>query len=233
MVTSQKKETDILKSIIEASEKEASTVVSKSDSGDVVGLKEKKLINIIDSIMPLFGNRDVRNSSKSILNFKNKRDESSVDNLVMLVRHYESKSPLLLLTPRVNTLGFVPIDGGMLESIVKKPVRVTSGYGWRESYHRIHHGIDVACSIGDTIYALYDGKVELVGDEPNGYGRYVVLSHDDDIETRYAHLLNSLVHPEQIVLKGDAIAISGNSGNSTGPHLHFEIRKNGKPFNPL
>ncbi len=110
--------------------------------------------------------------------------------------------------------------------------RITSGFGYRERFHRMHKGIDIAMKVGDTVRVALPGVVEKVSFELNGYGNYVVVSHDNGMETRYAHLSQSLVVPGMRVLTGEPIALSGNTGNSTGPHLHFEARLNGVAVDP-
>lgn len=155
------------------------------------------------------------------------KEEASVGMLVSTVRRMEVKSPYLMVTTKVDTRGYVPVEGGILAQVMRRPVRVTSQPGWRASFGRMHRGTDVACNIGDTIYAPFEGVVKCVSYEAKGYGRYIVLGHDGDMETRYAHLLNSLVEPEEVVVRGQPIGLAGNSGNSTGPHLHFEFRPAG------
>lgn len=233
-VSAQSRETDVLKTIIEASKSGASIVVEKGDSLKVAEKDSDDFVYILESFMPYLREEERKRAAAAKVVFETtENSERSVGSLVSMVRRLEVKNPFLVVTPHVNGNGYVPVGGGFLSEVMGRPVRVTSGYGWRESFHRVHHGIDVACCVGDTVYALYDGVVDKVSDEPNGYGRYVVVIHEDGLETRYAHLLNSLVHPGQVVVKGQPIALCGNSGNSTGPHLHFEMRRFGKPFNPF
>ena len=106
----------------------------------------------------------------------------------------------------------------------------TSNYGHRG--RRMHHGIDLKVQIGDTIYAAFDGKVRLTQFERRGYGNYVVLRHPNGLETVYGHLSKFLVSPDDVVKSGDPIALGGNTGRSTGSHLHFETRFLGKSINP-
>lgn len=110
--------------------------------------------------------------------------------------------------------------------------RVTSGFGYRPKFGRMHKGIDLAMPVGDTIRVPLPGTVRKVCYEPKGYGHYVTVVHDDGLETRYAHLSRTFVLPGQRVNTGEAIALSGNSGNSTGSHLHFETRYLGIAVNP-
>ena len=109
---------------------------------------------------------------------------------------------------------------------------VTSPYGYRKRFRRQHKGIDLKVHIGDTIRAAFDGKVRLTKFERRGYGYYVILRHTNGLETVYGHLSKFLVEPDQLVTAGDPIALGGNTGRSTGPHLHFETRFMGYPINP-
>ena len=109
---------------------------------------------------------------------------------------------------------------------------VTSAYGYRAQFGRMHRGVDLRAAMGDTIYAAFDGKVRLTRFEKKGYGYYVVIRHTNELETIYGHLSRFLVKPNQTVKAGDPIALSGNTGRSTGPHLHFETRFMGYAINP-
>lgn len=113
-----------------------------------------------------------------------------------------------------------PLSGG----------RFSSGFGSR--WGRMHKGVDWACSTGTTIRASRGGVVTQAG-WSNGYGYCVTISHGDGVITKYAHLSKITVSSGQYVSQGEKIALSGNTGRSTGPHLHFEIVKNGTAVNPL
>lgn len=107
---------------------------------------------------------------------------------------------------------------------------ITSNYGWRR--RRMHRGIDIKVLTGDTIRAAFDGKVRLTKYERRGYGYYVIIRHDNGLETIYGHLSKFLVKPDQVVRAGEPIALGGNTGRSTGSHLHFETRYLGMDINP-
>lgn len=109
---------------------------------------------------------------------------------------------------------------------------ITSKFGWRTQFQRIHHGVDLRLNVGDTVRAAISGTVKLISYDANGYGNYVVLSHPDDMETVYGHLKYALVSQGQYVYSGQPLAIGGNTGNSTGPHLHFETRIGGIAVDP-
>lgn len=124
-----------------------------------------------------------------------------------------------------------PVAG--IPFISQRPARITSGYGYREKRHRMHYGVDIAMCVGDTIKLSMPGTVSYVGYDARGYGHYIIISHANDMETRYAHLSKPLVMAGRILAEGEPIALSGNTGNSTGPHLHLETRYRGIPVNPL
>ena len=109
---------------------------------------------------------------------------------------------------------------------------ITSPYGYRPAFRRQHKGVDMRAAVGDTVYAAFSGKVRLTKFERGGYGFYVILRHDNGLETVYGHLTRFLVQPNQTVRAGQPIALSGNTGRSTGPHLHFETRFMGYAINP-
>lgn len=112
------------------------------------------------------------------------------------------------------------------------PGYMTSPYGYRRRFRRVHKGVDLKVQIGDTIRAAFDGKVRLTKYERRGYGYYVIVRHGNELETVYGHLSKFLVKPNQTVKAGDPIALGGNTGRSTGPHLHFETRFMGYAINP-
>ena len=107
---------------------------------------------------------------------------------------------------------------------------VTSNFGSR--WGRQHKGIDLKVYIGDTIRAAFSGKVRIVRYEARGYGNYIVIRHNNGLETIYGHLSKQLVDENQEVRAGDVIGLGGNTGRSTGSHLHFETRLCGVALNP-
>ena len=107
--------------------------------------------------------------------------------------------------------------------------RISSRYGPRRG--RPHQGIDLALTIGDPIYAMFDGKVR-VSKLAGNYGNLVVIRHNNGLETYYAHLSKRTVEVGEWVVAGQQIGLGGNTGRSTGPHLHFEVRYRGQSFDP-
>ena len=108
--------------------------------------------------------------------------------------------------------------------------RITSAFGMR--WGRMHQGIDLGVSTGTPVRAAADGVVKSAG-WSGGYGRLLVIDHGGGWETYYAHLSEFRVAKGDIVRKGQVVARSGNTGRTTGPHLHFEIRRDNKPLDPL
>ncbi len=119
---------------------------------------------------------------------------------------------------------------------LKDSFRWTSGFGYRRDPKgagtRMHEGTDMAGSYGTPVYATADGVVTHAGWD-NGYGRLVTIRHDFGVETRYAHLSQVRVEVGQRVSRGERIGDMGNSGRSTGTHLHYEVRLGGTPVNPM
>ena len=113
---------------------------------------------------------------------------------------------------------------------LRDPFRLTSDFGTR--WGRLHGGIDMAAPIGTPIYAPADGVVTFAG-WSSGYGRLVTIQHEFGIETRYAHQSAIRVEVGQRVSRGDRIGDIGNSGRSTGPHLHYEVRVGGDTVDPM
>lgn len=107
---------------------------------------------------------------------------------------------------------------------------ITSNFGSR--WGRQHKGLDIKVYIGDTIRAAFSGKVRIVRYERGGYGKYIVIRHNNGLETIYGHLSKQLVEENQEVRSGEVIGLGGNTGRSTGSHLHFETRLCGVALNP-
>ncbi|MBR6251148.1 MAG: peptidoglycan DD-metalloendopeptidase family protein [Bacteroidales bacterium] len=127
----------------------------------------------------------------------------------------------LHLIDSINSRYVAPIKG-----------HVRSGFMFRR--RRPHHGVDIPLVVGTPIYAAFDGKVRIVRNtrQAGGYGNLVVVRHPNGLETYYGHLSKHNVREGELVKAGEIIGYGGNTGRSTGPHLHFETRYMGKPFDP-
>ncbi len=130
------------------------------------------------------------------------------------------------------TLGVIAIPS-------QKPVdrmNFSSGFGVRtdpfRGYAAMHAGIDMPAAIGTPIHATADGIVGRA-EWSNGYGKLIAIEHGKGVETRYGHLSQILVEPNQRVKRGDVIGLMGSTGRSTGSHLHYEVRIDGRAINPM
>ncbi|MFY9203617.1 MAG: M23 family metallopeptidase, partial [Limnochordia bacterium] len=124
------------------------------------------------------------------------------------------------------------VVNGQLQRAFDWPVRgrISSNFGMR--WGRMHNGLDVAVVTGTPVRAAADGRVTFSG-SMGDYGLLVIIDHGNSVETRYAHNSRLVASVGQQVKRGDIIAYSGNTGNSTGPHLHFEIRYRNTPVDPV
>ncbi len=129
---------------------------------------------------------------------------------------------------------------GMTKSLMKTPIngaKLSSGYGMRKhpisGYDKLHKGVDFAAPSGTPVFAAGNGVIEFIG-KNGGYGKFVKIRHDGEYKTAYAHLkgYKKGLFKGARVKQGDVIGYVGNTGNSTGPHLHYEIIKNNKQINP-
>ena len=167
----------------------------------------------------------------------------SVDSLALQkqIRAEQSEYPALSLYPNWNNQ-YVHAYGNAIVPetytidltgfhMPTPSTRITSPFGPR--WRRMHNGLDLKVNIGDTIVSAFDGKVRVVKYERRGYGKYVVIRHDNGLETVYGHLSKQLVEYNQLVKAGEPIGLGGNTGRSTGSHLHFETRFLGIAINPI
>lgn len=107
---------------------------------------------------------------------------------------------------------------------------ITSPFGSRGGFW--HFGTDIKVKVGDTIRCTFNGLVRVIQNDKRGYGKVVVVRHHNGLETLYGHLSKTLVKVNEVICSGEVIGLGGNTGRSTGSHLHFETRYGGEPFNP-
>ena len=134
------------------------------------------------------------------------------------------------LTRLLNSVAFTPMGYPRLSAI-------TSGFGYRANPFdsesaELHPGVDLKGATGDPVHVTADGKVVFTG-RKSGYGNCIIVQHKNDFQTLYGHLSHINVDDGQQVKTGDIIGKVGSTGRTTGPHLHYEVRKNGKPINPV
>ena len=163
------------------------------------------------------------------------------------LEHKDIKLALDNLVAKVDAreIQYNQMEAMMLKQTVLKltlptlyPVDVpyrSSSYGWRHDpilgIRAFHNGLDFSAAEGEPIRATADGRVKTVGRGPD-YGKYVVIDHGDRLETRYAHASKILVSEGDLVQREDVIGLVGNTGRSTGPHLHYEIRFKNRSLDP-
>lgn len=180
--------------------------------------QQLELIEYYSSILKTYNSDSVRLQGINLntLNFYSEHDEHAL-------------FPVKALTAMPSQTTLI-IENGHL-SFFNMPYTgiVTSNFGWREG--RMHQGIDIDLDKGDKVVAAFDGKVRIAKVQ-GGYGNVVVVMHPNGLETVYAHLSKLKVKAGDVVRSGDIVGLGGNTGRSTGSHLHFEIRYQGYALNP-
>jgi hypothetical protein len=201
-------------------------------------ITKTQLAHIIDSVLEL---NHISNKDLDLLNYyasllkNNTTDSIKIPEFNLTELSFYSATDEKLLFPPTN-LDSLPesltlkLQDNLL-SYYHSPCKgaVTSYYGWREG--RIHKGIDIDLEKGDKVSVAFDGKVRFA-QKQGGFGNVVIVMHPNGLETVYAHLSKIKVKPGDVVLSGQVIGLGGNTGHSTGTHLHFELRYKGHPLNP-
>ncbi|MGC8712296.1 MAG: murein hydrolase activator EnvC family protein [Leptodesmis sp.] len=148
----------------------------------------------------------------------------------------DSRTIALLIQQHTGAGGYGLAFRGTGQMLLPCLGEITSGFGWRMhpvlGYERFHAGIDIGADYGATIYAAEQGLVIFAG-WYGGYGNAVIIDHGGGITTLYGHTSELYVSEGQTVQRGQAIAAVGSTGLSTGPHLHFEVRREGEPTDPV
>ncbi len=215
-----------LSSIIKGVTAEIADTVS--DFNDNVGFESgysAKAGNILDNIIYGSPKSDKKSaSSASVLDFM---ANAYIHHDFYQTGKWDDAEDFSYITKNITLPPYDPND-------FYRPVwgRITSNYGFRKSFGRMHKGIDLALNVGDTVRAALPGVVARVGYDAGGYGHFVVVVHNNGMETRYAHLQKAVSSPGERLNAGEPLGLGGNTGNSTGPHLHFEIRYRGSAVDP-
>jgi murein DD-endopeptidase MepM/ murein hydrolase activator NlpD len=190
---------------------------------------EAQIIHMIDSIMdmqtvPVSALNDVLDKIRE----RNEKEGSSPGS--EYYANWDEKNLFPALNERKFDQEKIRLTGNSIGSFFfPVPGQITSPFGWRES--QMHKGTDLDLVKGDPVHAAFDGIVRIAG-KHGGFGNVVIVRHYNGIETLYAHLSKIKVKPGQAVTSGQVIGNGGNTGKSTGAHLHFEFRFKGNAIDP-
>ncbi|WP_245189497.1 peptidoglycan DD-metalloendopeptidase family protein [Lunatimonas salinarum] len=147
-------------------------------------------------------------------------DSKKIDIYDFNPKDFKDTIPVRLFDPYYGSLWSMPL----------KDSRVSSEFGFRR--YRWHHGIDLRLSVGDSVFSAFDGIVRMASYDRYGYGHFVLVRHRNGLETLYGHLSKILVKVGEELVAGSVLGFGGNTGRSTGPHLHFEVRYKGLSIDP-
>lgn len=163
-----------------------------------------------------------------------KKIELRLNRFLHGIRDY---TDLKIIDPYLKTNPVILNDIPSMTPLEQKVYITSSKYGMRThpitKKKKAHLGYDLAAAMGSKVYATADGRVQLTKISNAGYGNYIEIKHRFGFETRYGHLSKILVVDNQYVKQGDLIGLVGSTGLSTGPHLHYEIIKNGSTIDPF
>lgn len=195
---------------------------------------ENRIINDISKEVVLHVNKldSLKDSLRDFYDILGMEYEHDEENFDLEKTLEEIKNKTKIIVTKNSTVKFSAPMGKPLDDIY-----ITSEFGSR--YHpvlkkrKFHRGVDLRANIGSNVYSTAPGVVRAIGYNKNGYGKYIIIQHNMGFETIYAHLDNIGVSNGTIVKKGDIIGLSGNTGRSTGPHLHYETRFGGQSISPI
>jgi len=197
-----------------------------------------QVIQLVDSLLDLqtIDEREIELISyyNSILNSKETNLTIVKYNNVPAINFYDDfdESTVFQITPdsEFPESQIIKIESDSLGAYAHPRVGpINSKFGWRDG--RMHKGIDINLHKGDAVVAAFDGMVRIASIK-GGYGNVIIIRHYNGLETVYGHLSKIKVKPGQVVLAGQLIGLGGNTGRSSGPHLHFEVRFKGQALNP-
>lgn len=209
----EKRDNEVYRSIFEAS--------PIPDSARAKMMEKQQEERLIATLSDKELNTSIINQIKNLSSrlFAQSKSFNAVENMV------KNKEALLAATPAIQ-----PVSNKDLN-------RLASGFGYRidpvYKTTKFHAGLDFAAPQGSPVYATADGVVELAGNTGNGYGNHVVINHGFSYETLYGHMVRIKARAGQKVRRGEVIGWVGSTGKSTGPHLHYEVHKNGREINPI
>ena len=207
-------------------------------SNNNVGVTKLQLVNLVDSLLDL---QIIEEREIELISYYNSILDSKEANLTVIkygqlpaTNFYDDfdESTVFNITPYTEfpESQIIKIESDSLGIYHHPKVGpVNSKFGWRDG--RMHKGIDINLHKGDAVVAAFDGMVR-IAHAKGAYGNVVIIRHYNGLETVYAHLSKIKVKPGQVVLAGQLIGLGGNTGRSSGPHLHFEVRFKGQALNP-
>ncbi len=209
----EKRDNNVYRSIFEADpipdSARARSMEEEQEIATVLGMENQELYRSLTTSLFQLSNRVTAQTASY----------KQIDELI------KDKEKLLSHTPAIQ-----PVSNQDLS-------RIASGFGYRidpvYKTVKMHAGLDFAAPQGTPIYASADGTIKIAGNNGNGYGNYVVVNHGYGYETLYGHMVKVKAKPGQKVKRGEVIGWVGNTGKSTGPHLHYEVHKNGNKLDPV
>jgi murein DD-endopeptidase MepM/ murein hydrolase activator NlpD len=209
----EKRDNDVYRSIFEAS-----PVADSARQKQMEQENEIRLVSSMDENELAYSLAATLNSITGRMKFQEK-SYSEIERMI------KDKAKLLASTPAIQ-----PVSN-------KELTRVASGFGSRidpvYKTVKFHAGLDFAAPQGTPIYATADGRVTTAGNKGNGFGNHVEIDHGYSYETLYGHMVRVKVRVGQLVKRGEVIGWVGSTGKSTGPHVHYEVHKNGRPIDPI
>lgn len=211
-------------------------------------LKKNGFSDAMAAVKEIKGNKDFSSFTGNVNDFEvvstyadqiaNDKSAESLENAMLNGKIRDSTRPRIVPeSVSLNKMVLNPVNSSnVVEYELPLTGRISSNFGTRfhpiDKKTKFHGGVDIAVPRGTPINSAADGVVTFAG-KRGGYGNVVIVEHADGRETFYAHCDKLLVEKGQIVSGGELIAEAGSTGKSTGPHLHFELRENGKPIDPM
>ncbi|WP_411679575.1 M23 family metallopeptidase [Clostridium thailandense] len=231
-----------LKSIILKNSKMSVSVVLMKSDGKKLGTlaNENEMIKVLDTIKNEYKDKNktedlkLNNHITYVKEIANINDVNTIDEIVKKVKE-DSNNSLVCFSKGQESNSVQSSNLSRASSkinLLQFPTKgnITSPFGMR--WGKMHNGIDIGASMGDPIYAAMDGKV-ICAEWEDGYGKVIKIDHGVGIETVYGHCSSIDVNVGQTVKRGEKIGLVGSTGNSTGPHVHFEVRVEDVPKDPI
>lgn len=212
-----RKDLESKKKIQEQMKVDAEALVAEKEA--VIAAIENNEAITMEKLQASRGALEALESQEEAMRQESDRIEAKIRELQSLYEQYTSSCNGKLMWPSRNTRKISSYFG----------MRIHPIYG----YPKMHNGIDIGASYGTDILASADGVVTTVTNNEGGYGWYIVIYHGDGISTLYAHCSSTIARVGETVKQGQVIGLVGMTGAATGPHIHYEVRVNGSPVDPL